>query len=298
MKLVERKDIDENLWNLWCETSVVFSPFSRLSYLDSLAENLLFVLNEDETGGLALPYNHRLGVKTLYTPVFCRWIMWLGEGKPEPSELTAFVCQHFKQAEIYTQNEIFKGEKVSLIYQTVRKEDYALNSQVKRKLKKTEKEDWLISWNEPLDKALNLIESSLKNKFVSLEDSSFPKLNKLAFHMNEAGLLRIISLMNKKGELLGSLLLISDKNSCLYLKGACIESVKLAGGMYYLMNEALKFAFDKDLEFDFGGSRIPGVRKFNLSFGSSDHAYYSFSWDKGPFWYSVLKVIRRKLRNR
>jgi len=296
MRLVERKDIDEILWDSWCENSSKFSPFSRLAYLDAVADNLLFVVNADQTGGLALPYLERMGVKTLYTPVFCRWIMWLGENRPSVSELTAFVNIHFKQAEVYTQDQIFEGEKETLIYQIVKKEDFALNSQVKRKLKKAENENWQISWNASIEKSLSVIESSLKNKFTTLEDTSFPKLRKLALNLKDSGLLRVISLLNKEGESIGSLLLIVDKKHCLYLKGACEESVKMAGGMYYLMNEALRFAFENDLSFDFGGSRISGVRKFNLSFGASDQNYYSNSWNRGPFWYSVLKSIRQRVK--
>jgi hypothetical protein len=292
MRIVERKDIDEVLWNSWCENSSEFSPFSRLAYLDAVADNLLFVVNEDQTGGLALPYLERMGVKTLYTPVFCRWIMWLGENRPSVSELTIFVCTYFKQAAVYTHDHIFEGEKETLIYQILEKADFALNSQVRRKLKKAANENWQISWDAPIDNALFAIESSLKNKFATLENTSFPKLRRLALNLKFSGLLRVISLLNKEGETVGSLLLIVDKKHCLYLKGACEESTKMAGGMYFLMNAAINFAFDNDFIFDFGGSRIPGVRKFNLSFGSRDKNYHYNAWNRGPFWYSILKSIR------
>lgn len=296
MRIVERKDLDEVQWKKWCDESSNFSPFSRLEYLDAVSENLVFAINDNNSGGLALPYIERLGVKTLYTPVFCRWITWVGEQQPSAKDLTFFINQQFKQAEVYTEDEIFTGEKVELIYQKVTKETFALNSQAKRKLKKAEKEGWKITWNRSANEAIDLIEASLKNKFETLEDSSFPKLRKLADNFNATGLMNVIAIENPAGEMLGALLLICEKNQRLYLKGACEESVKLAGGMYYLMNEAIQFTLDQGMEFDFGGSRISGVRKFNLSFGSEDQRYYHSSWNKGPFWYSLAKTIRKRIK--
>ncbi len=296
MKIIQRKDLDESLWNKWCDENSHFSPFSRLEYLDAVSDNLWFLINENNTGGLALPYIERVGVKTLYTPVFCRWITWIGEYPPSKLALTNFLTKTFKQADIYTQESLFTDVKEDLIFQKLSSQTYVLNAQVKRKLKKANQEDWNISWDRSPSEAIDLIESSLKNKFKTLEDSSFPKLRNLAENFNRLGKLNVIAIENKSGDMLGALLLIVEKGTCLYLKGACQEDVKQAGGMYYLMNEAIKIALEKGMEFDFGGSRIAGVRKFNLSFGSVDYTYYHNSWDKGPFWYSLAKKLRSGLK--
>jgi hypothetical protein len=295
MKLVERKDINESEWTRWCTQNPLVGPFCQLEYLDAVAENVLFLIDEGN-GGIALPYKVKFGVKTFYTPVFCRWISLVGKQQLTSEKIDGIVKDALRQADVYTQHNLFGGEPEELIYQTVNEQQYSLNTQAKRKIKKAKTEEWKIVFDEPAETAIDLIESALKNKFANLEDSSFPLLRKLATNFEKSGQLKIISLHDSSNKLIGSLLLIESESRVLYLKGACIESVKMKGGMYLLMNEAIQSAFASNKTFDFGGSRIPGVRKFNLSFGSVDQTYFHYKWSNGPFWYTLLKNLGKALK--
>ncbi|MFA7272790.1 MAG: GNAT family N-acetyltransferase [Crocinitomicaceae bacterium] len=295
MKLVNRTQLDEQQWNRWCANNPSRSPFSDLAYLDAVAENVFFVLNEQKTGGLALPYIVRLGVKTLYTPVFCRWIAWQGEDCPDPVELTSFVLLHFKRAEIFTQTPLFSFQPLNRIYQKLNPADFQLHQQAKRKLKKITAENYTFSWEDSFDSLVYLIHRELSHKFENLEEQSFPILQVLASNYAATLQLKVLTL-KKEATIVGGLLLIQTEDELLYLKGACDEVSKKNGGMYALMHEAIRFAGENGCQFDFGGSQVEGVRKFNLSFGSTDAAYFHYQWNQGPKWYTWLRSLRKLAR--
>lgn len=291
MKLVQRKDINPVKWKQWCDESVDSQPFLYLEYLDALAENLVFILNEDESGGIPLPYFERLGVKTIYMPVFCRWIDWVGENQPQKEELTHYILKEFKQGDIYFRRDILSISAEKLIYQILPVAQFQLNSQAKRKVKAIAKNGYSISTEMMRENGFSLVREELKNKFETLHEKNFDSLDVLISNLLSLNCLKMVSLVSEE-QVQGALFLVESNNRMLYLKGACKDQAKQKGGMYYLMNAAIEIAHKKQLTFDFGGSRIEGVRKFNRCFGGIDSTYYRYTWDKGPIWYKILKGLK------
>ena len=92
-------------------------------------------------------------------------------------------------------------------------------------------------------------------------------------------------------------MLIDFNQTVLYLKGAFTDEAKKNGAMYAAMNSAIQQAKLAGKNFDFGGSRVEGVRHFNLQLGGMDRVYYYHQWDNSPFWYRWVKQLRKALRN-
>lgn len=297
MKLVQRKNINEDKWAEWCDISSESQPFLSLLYLDAVSEKLVFALNDDETGGIPLPFFERLGVKTLYTPVFCRWIDWVGNDLPEPGILEAFLKAEFNESDIYFRRSLLKENASELIYQKVTKDKFKLNSQAKRKVKSIEKENFEITVSRDVKSGLELIRKELSGKFETLHDDSFDSLEVLLCNLNSISELRYLYLLNS-GEVEGVLFLVQTNETMLYLKGTCSQEAKNKGGMYALMNAAILDAFESNRTFDFGGSRIDGVRRFNKCFGGQDTVYFQYKWSNSPLWYKAAKSLKNKWRKK
>ncbi|MGY8927293.1 MAG: hypothetical protein ACKVJC_08360, partial [Flavobacteriales bacterium] len=75
------------------------------------------------------------------------------------------------------------------------------------------------------------------------------------------------------------------------LKGTVTEEVKKNGGMYLALNSAIETADSNNKVFDFGGSRISGVKKFNSNLGGEDISYYFLEENKAPLWHKVISKI-------
>jgi hypothetical protein len=96
----------------------------------------------------------------------------------------------------------------------------------------------------------------------------------------------------KAGKSVGGLILLESNHRLLYLKGAFTEESKKEGAMYGAMQRAIDLAKEKGLLFDFGGSRVEGVRRFNVNLGGKDSFYSSIEWNNAPFWFNWLKKLQ------
>ena len=297
MKLVTRENLDENKWKTWCENSPESQPFLSLEYLDAVSKSLQFLLNDDESGGMPLPYFEKLGVKTLYTPVFCRWVDWVGENPVSKKSLNEFLKQNFDVADVYFRQEMLSEKSEELIYQNVDSSGFKLNQQAKRKIKAFEKTGVLISERIRIDEGVEFLQNELSNRIETLKMSDFDLLKMVLTNHHKNNCLKQLSFF-EKDDLVGTVFLIETDQSILYLKGTCTSEWKNSGGMYALINHGIQLAFESNRTFDFGGSRIEGVRKFNRCFGGVDQHYFAYSWNDGPAWYRTLKELKNKWKKK
>jgi hypothetical protein len=297
MKVVARENINESKWRLWCETSPQSQPFLSLDYLDAVSKSLVFLLNDDESGGMPLPYFEKFGVQTLYTPVFCRWIDWIGENPIEKEALTEFLATQFKVVDIYFRQELLSGDSADLIYQVVTPESFKLNQQANRKIKSFEKTEVEITRVINSKAGVDFLRKELSTRIKTLQHTDFDLLNDVMSKAHSNKSLHQFSFF-EKGELAGTIFLIETDQSILYLKGTCTSKWKNNGGMYALIHQGIQFAFESNRTFDFGGSRAEGVRKFNRCFGGKDQQYFGYSWNDGPIWYKALKALKNKWKKK
>ena len=82
------------------------SFFSYSWYLDATAEDWCAVITEDYSFGIALPFTKRLGVETLYTPTFVRYIEVLGDQKLM-NQAQEIIKQRFSNLNVSTKQKIF-----------------------------------------------------------------------------------------------------------------------------------------------------------------------------------------------
>ena len=85
------------------------------------------------------------------------------------------------------------------------------------------------------------------------------------------------------------------KNQLLYVKGTVDAETKSKGGMYLALNAAINYAKEKNLKFDFGGSNVEGVKRFNYNLGGVDATYFMHVQNNGPVWFKLAKIIKKRL---
>ncbi len=297
MKFVDRANLNEELWESWCSEADP-GMFSCLGYLDEVSENVVFLLNEQETGGIALPFKKRLGVTTLYTPKFMRYSTWVGKGQPTKEELTECLQKRFSAAEWFAFDKYLTSEPKFLMHQLKQEVD-GLRSQARRRLKEATKHEFQLEWSDDLKEACAFIKDVLLEQIPTLNAKDFDLLHRLAEGLFKKDKLAILRLKRPDEEkYLGYQLVLKDSKRWIFLKGACEHKVKGDGGMYMMMNTIQQKAFENGAIFDFGGSRHDGIRKFNKSFGSEDVIYYHYSWNNAPMHFRLIKYFRDKWKKK
>jgi hypothetical protein len=284
MILQERRDIDTRRWDEMVTQSKA-AVFSRAAYLDAVSDNWCILWNDDLSGGIACPYSVKLGVKVLYAPFFHRCIEWVGNN--EPRNLTDELRRRFCVAEAHlrSDNEL---PFPSLHHQIVTDPQFKPNQQAKRMLKKAFV--YTVEERTEIAPLLNLLRAELSGRINGIHDHS---LGKLRILVNSFAGPDIVQLnLIEDGVWQGGIWLLPFKDRMVYLKGTVSADARENGGMYLLMETAIRGAFSEGMVFDFGGSNAPGVRRFNMNWGAEDADYYHLRWNNAPLWWKMLKKLR------
>ncbi len=262
------------------------SVFSESIYLDATAENWLILYTDDFKSGMACPYTVKGGVKILVTPFFNRFMEWVGDPVPE-HELIEALKSKFPVADL----QLGKGFSLNQrIYQKLDAGKLKLNQQAKRSLNKSA--EFTVKIEENIPAMMELLRNELQNRIHGINEQTLPILEKLVngYKNRRLGQFNLV----RENDWLGGIWILETDSRVLYLKGTTGEEAKKSGGMYKLMLSAIEYADSKGKVFDFGGSNVESVRRFNLNFGAEDVVYSQLSWNNAPFWWRIVKMIRDK----
>jgi lipid II:glycine glycyltransferase (peptidoglycan interpeptide bridge formation enzyme) len=100
------------------------------------------------------------------------------------------------------------------------------------------------------------------------------------------------------GKLEGGMFFMETNTKRMYLKGAARKLTRDSGGMYLCMHYAIQEAIQEQKKFDFGGSEVEGVRRFNQNLGGIDQHYYIYDWNKTPFWFKWSKQLYQQWKKK
>lgn len=289
LRLIERKDLEEKQWEALVLRSGA-AVYNRLLYLDTLAEDWCALVYGTYRGAIAVPYTTRLGVKGVFTPSFIRALDWMGELPADFSVVESLLQQHFKRGDLNT-NQLLFASSNELCYQRFADVgEVALGSQTKRGIKKFEKTGLCIEACS-IEQAFPLVVAELKEKVKTLQTIDFIRFEQLLLKYPSDE----IACFVVKGERIhAAIILIYWNGEAMYIKGAVDSFGKQHGVMHALMADAIQQSFNRGFTFSFEGSFVPSVRQFNLGFGAKDTTYYSWKWDRSPWWFRCLLKAKKR----
>lgn len=266
------------------------SVFSESAYLDATSENWSILYTDDFKSGMACPYVVKGGVKVLVTPFFNRFMEWIGEPVSE-EELIMTLKSEFPVADLQLGRGFSLNQR---IYQKLDPGKLKLNQQAKRSLNKSI--EFTVKREAHIPEMMDLLRNELQNRIHGIDEHTLPILEKLVNSYKNKGLEQFN--LYHETAWMGGIWILETNSTVLYLKGTTNEGAKKSGGMYKLMLSAIEYADSKGKTFDFGGSNVESVRRFNLNFGAQDVVYSQLSWNNAPFWWRIVKTIRDKWRKK
>jgi hypothetical protein len=294
LRLIERRDLDVGKWDALVVNSSSHI-FSHSSYLDATAKNWCVVTDKDYTCGIAVPYFRFLFSNKAYTPVFVRYLEWLGDVSKE-SEAWNIIQKQFKLGELNIRS-VSDGKDVYVFQQLRSAERYHESIHARRMLRKFERSDMVIEQLDDHRYLSVIIEKELPKKISAMNKGNLTNLNRLVASLKSDGRLLGIG-VHKKGEWLGGIWVVTFNGVHLYLKGAFSTDAKKDGAMYAVMKRVIESAHRDKCVFDFGGSRVEGVRRFNRQFGGEDVTYGHVSWNNAPAWQNAVFTFLQSWRKK
>ncbi|MCE2711328.1 MAG: GNAT family N-acetyltransferase [Cryomorphaceae bacterium] len=289
MKLIPKEEIDREKWD------VLVKRFARgiHSYswwLDEISESWCVYSDSEYTQGIALPFTERAGVKTLYNPIFSEYSEWFGEVENIES-LQNILTSNFDRGIFGMENHELELEKEMFTVQRLtNKKPYS--KMALRNIKKATEFGFELVWGDDFDLVFKCIETELRDRATGMTKLNFARLKKALIQADKRSFLKILGI-RKEGVLCGGILFLESRNLFYYVKGAVNSEFKSKGAIYLGMDAGIQYAHEKELEFDFGGSRIEGVRRFNLQFGGEDVIRPFYTFNSAPKWYNLLQKFRK-----
>lgn len=292
MQLILSEQLNKSEWDALVRRSGG-TVFSLSAYLDATADHWAVLYTDDHTAGIVCPFAVKLGVRVLYAPFFHRYSEWIGPNAPSDDVLTSELQRHFPvaDAQLKTASPVAGDTRM---HQVLEAGELFPNQQAKRMLKKAVHYEVTVGRRVP--ELMDLLRRELTPRIASIDDHSLQLLERLVAQFDDTELLQFNLLEGEAWK--GAIWLLPFNGTILYLKGTVEAPAKSTGGMYRLMEAAIRYAIAHNLRFDFGGSNAEGVRRFNLNWGAKDVTYRHLHWNNAPLWWKMLKSLRQTWNNR
>jgi len=293
MKIIHQSALDKSRWDqLVADNSARI--FSCSWYLDACAQDWYVLVDADFQNGIALPFTEKLGIRVLYPPVFMRELDFIGTDMHFQREAQQLIRDSFPAGQFQTTQPWNISPFTERIYQQI-SGPYKLNQQAIRMVRKAGKSALEIRKTNDWPAIYAIICAELSDKISEFNPANLRRLQALLQQLEAHGQLHSYGIFNGQ-ELTGGLLFMQQADRLTYLKGAAMPASRDAGGMYLGMEQAIQYAQSQELHFDFGGSSVPGVRRFNLNMGGTDKTYFSYNWDRTPWWFKLTKSVYRRFK--
>lgn len=288
MELVFRDQINTEKWDEVVASSNVQNPLIYSWALDATCE-WCAVINEDYSFAFPIPFVKQFGVQRALQQAYSRQMDYVGSAE-DFEKAIVLIEKEFAECELrlaeFEPGE--KDQKYQYLSLTIENK-YKTNAQ--RLIKKA---DAIFKYEQSKDvhHLLALYENNSFAKFRQPKSNLF-KLSELMSQMIKHNKGTVINAIHN-GEVVGALFLIEDKSTIYYLMGDSHSSRKKEGVIFGLMNQAIEYAkINGFSKFDFGGSNVESVANFYKKFGAKDQFYTRISWNNLPFWFKILKRLKR-----
>lgn len=266
--------------------------FSTSDYLDATGFSWKLLMNESFTAGMVCPYVEKLGQSFLVTPFFVRYVEWIG-AKEDEKLLLNTLKKEFSVADLQVRNSFLNAEKKH--FQYLNPGDLQLGSQAKRSLKKAT--GFTLRWGLQVADLKQLIAAELSGKIAGIDGGTVQLLERIVEKLGTAIVCQV-NCLDPDNQFCGALWLMEFGDRVIYLKGTTTPEAKKNGAMYRLMLEAIETTHAKGKIFDFGGSNVENVRRFNVNFGAKDENYFRLSWNHAPWWWNMLRNWKKAWRKK
>lgn len=288
MKLVFRDKIDVKKWDAEVASSDIQNPLIYSWALDATCE-WCAVIKEDYSFIFPIPFVKKFGVQRALQQAYSRQMDYIGSSKDFISAID-LIKKEFVECELRL-TDADQGVADQKFQFLDFNSDYKYKTNAERLIKKASK--FFTYENSTNYKPLLGLYSNNSFRKFHQPKSNLLKLDDLMLRMIERKKGIVINALCQ-GELVGSLFLIQDKSTMYYLIGDSDPKSKKDGVMFGLMNDAINLAKEKGLSrFDFGGSNVDSVAKFYKKFGAEDQFYTRITWNNLPFWFKILKRLKK-----
>jgi hypothetical protein len=296
-EIINNRDIDRSKWDDFTINSPSAHIFNLSWYLDVVYPDwqaLIITWQHEWIAVLPLFPRKKYGFNISLQPLLVRYSGVVSKEQDyDQNKFYEFIKEYLERFSIchFTSPFLFLPEefqKQKITY----KLDLTLNyehifagfkSSLRNKVHNFNPDEFTIEEDKSTDDLIHLYQHYGDLGKFKVTDDYFGTLSKLFQVASEKKMAKIITARNPKKQPVASMLFFYFGDTIYLFIGLTRQEYKKTAIHPYLISEEIRQNAGKFNKLDFLGSMIPGVAKFNMSFGSQPYAYQEVILKKFPF---------------
>lgn len=300
IQYIKRKDLDVEKYDACIENSIQSRIYAFSWYLDIVAENWDVLVLDDYKAVMPIPWKKKYGVKYVSPPL---WLLELGvfsldvKIDSQPFYKSLFNKFRFVESRLNTDTKV-DTKSVFLLSKEMQvlslEEEYDTVFKNYRKdrrkdLAKANKLDLTEKWKDKSDVLIELFTNNVGKRTPNILESDYVILKNLIDTCVEKRVGEILSIYDSKDQLVASGFFLKHKKKVTILVSSTDFKNRKNGANTFLIDRAI-FKYEKNFDvFNFGGSSMPSIAKYFLSFGGNSLKYPQIKLNKLPFLLRLFK---------
>ena len=307
VKYIHHSEIDKQKWDDCIRNSAMGNIYCYSWYLDIVHPKWNALIMDNYSIVFPLTQSRKFGIQYLFTPIYGTQLGIIGTSNTTYKEEALF-WKHFplkiRAIDIHLNREnsyipiktnVFKREAQELqLNQSYENIFSKYNQNLKRIIKKN-KQQVLIQESTNSSELISIFKKYVGFKIVELKEKDYATLKKLIEKGLSNTYFKIYNCYTIDGELIASCFFSYSHKRITYHKGGATELGKKIGATHILIDSILEKNQLSSSIFDFGGSSIDSIKKFNLSFGSQTYSYLNLK--KSNFLINFSRKLKNKLKS-
>lgn len=299
LKLVQRKEIQEEKWDRVIAESPAETIYPYCWYLDAVAENWSALIVDDYRFVMPVVWKKKVGMKYIYQPFYTQQLGVYSKEYVEPElikKMLRILYKKFRFAGINFNAKNLVGEGLSFTvedksnYVMTLNKDYdahfkGFSSNAKRNIKKSIELSEQVERNLPVEELVRLKQ---ENDVIKRSEEDYRWMVKVfeTIQEHDAGKIYAIRTGN---EITAAAFFAFSRTRAIYLLSASSQTGKEQRGMFRIIDTFITDYAGSGKILDFEGSNIPSVARFFAGFGAQADIYQSVSFNRLP---STLTKLR------
>lgn len=287
IRYIQHKDIDKPRWDAALEACVNALPYAYSWYLDSVSGQSWDALVLDDYAALfPLPVKRKFFIPMVYQPFFTQQLGLFARDEATLQLLPDFlkaIPRKFLRVYLHLNAENAVASPTRrLTHQVALNTDYSYiysnySSVVVNNLKRIVNQGMAAESSADVYTFLRFMQEQLGGKLSDLAPGDIKRLEHLLLEVLERKKGFIRYALDKEGNRIAGTCIVRSNNRCIYLLAASTTAGKKKNGMTFLIDSMFQELAGKDIVFDFEGSMIPGIARFNKNFGGQEVYFSCFS---------------------
>ena len=309
IRLVKHGDIDAARWNETVGASGFPTVFCTYEMLDALVGDATWnaLVMDDYDYVMPLPERSKFGVHYVYSPFFVSQ-MGIFSAKPVTAQITSDFFNALPSADKHVDlllnqsnaTDFIDSYTISLVTHTLALDkDYqdlssAYSQNTRRNVKAARKSDLVLKSDEVgVEQIVRLFQENRgQRKEVRFKPKDYEILTQAASVLKSQGLLEILSVHTREGQLIAGALMVRDFQRYRFWFSGRDAQFADQKAMFFLLDEFINRHAGTPFLLDFNGSMNENVARLYKGFGGQPLPIKMISYSRQMYWNLLLKLYR------